>query len=242
MKDNFIFHIDEFMPIFEKLDGEHRLELLKAMCEYTRTGDVPSGDAITELAFAGVQGQMVSDKQSWIETCKRNQRNGEKGGRPPKPKKPSGLLQNPKNPVGAKKPDSDCDSDSDKGQEQQPRAYASFYIANIGILTPTVLAEAESFITDDGMEDILVEFALKKAVDNGAAKWTYAKKILHNWLERGILTLEQAKAADVEFERQKQRSDSKKRDFTQRDYSPEEFIQRDKEAVIELERLYGGGG
>ena len=84
---------------------------------------------------------------------------------------------------------------------QVKRDYISFYGQNIGIITPIIISEAETFISDDGMEEGCIVLALKEAVSHGANNWAYAKSILTRWLERGITTEERARSAILEYQR-----------------------------------------
>lgn len=95
------------------------------------------------------------------------------------------------------------------------RDYISFYSQNIGIITPIIIDEAESFIEDDGIEDGCIVLALKEAVSHGANNWAYAKSILTRWLERGITTEKRARSAILEYQRGKT---GKKQD----NYAPKE--------------------
>lgn len=119
--------------------------------------------------------------------------------------------------------------------QQQARAYARFYTANFGVLTPFISQEAESFL-DDGMTDELIVMALEKAVGNNKRYWSYAKGILNRWLEAGIDTPEKARAERVEF---KNRTRGKPKDTMERSYTAEEKKKREQDAYADMERLYG---
>mgnify|MGYP001411102330 CR=1 FL=1 len=77
-----------------------------------------------------------------------------------------------------------------------------FYEQNIGMIRPAIADEMLSFINDYG--DELVIEALKRAISRNKANWGYAKSILQAWARKGIKTLEQAKAEEVEFQNQQQ--------------------------------------
>lgn len=81
--------------------------------------------------------------------------------------------------------------------------YQKFYEENIGIMTPHIRAEADSYV-EDGMEPELLTRAMQKAVDNNCKKWTYIKAILNSWLELGIKTASAAHAENLDFENQRQ--------------------------------------
>jgi len=104
-KKSFMLYIDQ-MGTFNKLEDEQAGKLIKHIFMYCNDED-PKGDFITELAFESIKQSLKRDLKKYKNICNRNSINGSKGGRP---KKPSGLLGNPKKP---KKADSDRDSDRD---------------------------------------------------------------------------------------------------------------------------------
>lgn len=120
MKSSFILHLDS-LCILDKLSDEQAGRLFRAIYEYHKTKQVPQLDLLLDMALTPFINQFLRDDVSYQKIVERNRKNGELGGRPRKeeePKEPSGLLENPdnpKNPVGAKKADSDSDSVSDNG-------------------------------------------------------------------------------------------------------------------------------
>lgn len=123
--------------------------------------------------------------------------------------------------------------------KQKPcvRGYITFFSQNIGVITPSIIQEAESYI-EDGMEDDVITLALKEAVDAGAKNWKYAKAILNNWLEKKVLTVEQAKAAQLEFKNRKPRG--RPPNVMERSYSEEEKERRKRDAFADMEDLANG--
>lgn len=120
--------------------------------------------------------------------------------------------------------------------QQQARAYARFYTANFGVLTPFIVQEAESFV-EDGLSDDLIVMALEKAVRNNKRYWSYAKGILNRWLEAGIDTPEKAQAEQVEF---KNRVRGKPKDTAERSYTAEQKKERERAAYADMEELANG--
>jgi len=122
------------------------------------------------------------------------------------------------------------------------RKYLQFFTDNIGVISPTIVTEAETYITDDSLPDELVVLALKHSVDSGAKNWKYAKKILDSWLEKGIRTVGQAEAEAVEFGNKKnkrQRGDPRK-EYSQREYTQADIDRRKLAIVAEMEKSAGG--
>ena len=66
-------------------DSEFR-ELVTAMCHYTENGITPEMSQATALVFSVLKVTLDRDRKKWEDICERNKVNGEKGGRPPKPK------------------------------------------------------------------------------------------------------------------------------------------------------------
>ena len=71
------------------------------------------------------------------------------------------------------------------------------YEKNIGLITPTVVDDINSFL-DDGIEDELVTEAIREAVFNNARNWSYARATISDCLINGIKTKEQFKARKIE--------------------------------------------
>ncbi|MEG0357604.1 MAG: DnaD domain protein, partial [Christensenellaceae bacterium] len=113
-----------------------------------------------------------------------------------------------------------------------------FYFQNIGGVAPATATEICSFI-DDGISDEMILYALQKAVDANAKNWKYAKAIINSWVNKGLNTLEQVKAEDVEFKNRKNPIAAKK-EFPQHEYTQEQREQRKMDAYAEMEKIAGG--
>lgn len=87
-----------------------------------------------------------------------------------------------------------------------------FYQNNFGMIRPAMSEEIIDWINDFG--DKMVIEAMTRALDRNKPNWGYARSILQSWSNKGIKTMEQAKAEDIEFRNQqkaKQQSFSKPR-------------------------------
>lgn len=98
-----------------------------------------------------------------------------------------------------------------------------FYQNNIGLIRPDMAEEMLDFINDIG--DEMVTEALKRAIDQNKASWGYTKRILNAWYKKGIKTMEQVKADDVEF-RNQQASRNRGYQNTNKDIVPDWFKDR----------------
>lgn len=107
-KNSFILYTDQ-RGIFDKLSDEQAGKLIKHIYAYC-CDENPESDFVTELAFESIKSALKRDLKKYEARADRSRENGKKGGRPKKPKKPSGLIENPEEP---KKPDSVSDSVSD---------------------------------------------------------------------------------------------------------------------------------
>lgn len=121
-KDSFILYC-KYIHQVEKISDEQAGKLFKHILRYVNDLNPVIDDLIIDLLFEGIKQDLKNDLKKWEATCKRNQENGSKGGRPKnpdKPKKPTGFFENPSEP---KKPDSDsdcdCDCDNDKNDEEK---------------------------------------------------------------------------------------------------------------------------
>lgn len=102
----------------ELLSDEEKGQLLMAMLKYAKTGEVSDLEGATMMAFSFIRLQMDRDDAKYEETCRKNRKNGSKGGRP---KETEQSSENPKNPTviqeterlsqEPKKPDTDTDTD-----------------------------------------------------------------------------------------------------------------------------------
>lgn len=82
-KSFIIYH--SFWSIFALLSMEQRGELVTAIFEYERLGDLKSElSPILEIAFAGIKDTLKRDRAAYAEKCEKNAENGKKGGRPKK--------------------------------------------------------------------------------------------------------------------------------------------------------------
>ena len=119
-KKSFTAYCD-WLSTFESLTDEEAGKLIKHLLLYVNDKDPVTEDRLINLLFSPLKATLKRDLEKWLKRCEANKINGSRGGRPKKvketevnqiePKKPIGLICNPKNPT---KGDSDSDSDSDK--------------------------------------------------------------------------------------------------------------------------------
>ena len=112
-KESFLMYFS-FEDTFRNFTLEERSEMLFAFFEYNRTGEEPKFSSRTlQLCWLAFKNQFDRDAAKYENVCNRNRRNGMLGGRPAKPKEPTGFFNNPNNPSEPKKADTDTDTDTD---------------------------------------------------------------------------------------------------------------------------------
>ncbi|QKE72678.1 DnaD domain protein [Arthrobacter citreus] len=94
------------------------------------------------------------------------------------------------------------DLEEQKDQEIIKQNAFNFYEQNFGMINSFIVQEIEHWVNDFN-DDVVIE-AMKRSLEQ-QKKWNYAKRILANWINRNVKTIEDIKALDVEFEKRKQR-------------------------------------
>jgi len=104
MKKGFILYKDSYDTI-KKLNIEQKAELLDAIFDYNILGETKDLSLATDLVFSFMKRQFDTANEKYQNICKRNAKNGLKGGRPvtqDNPDNPVGFLvtqDNPKKPI-----------------------------------------------------------------------------------------------------------------------------------------------
>lgn len=102
-KKSFILYTDIYEAI-KTLPITEKGNLLDSIFQFVINGKENILKPETKMAFNFIKTSLLRDAQKWEDIRLRNITNGKKGGRPRlnnKPRKPSGLFGNPKNPVSA---------------------------------------------------------------------------------------------------------------------------------------------
>ena len=105
-KNSFVLYCDLIHTV-RKLRKEDAGDLFLHILEYVNDNNPTTENPIVDIAFEPIKQSLKRDLKKYEQRAERSRENGKKGGRPKKPKKPSGLIQNPTEP---KKPDSVSDS------------------------------------------------------------------------------------------------------------------------------------
>lgn len=112
-KNSFLLYCDLIHTV-EKLSDQKAGKLLKHILKYVNDKNPSTNDLVLGVVFEPIKQQFKRDLIKYNNITERNRRNGQSGGRPKKPKEPSGLSGNPKKP---KEPDSGSGTDSDSGND-----------------------------------------------------------------------------------------------------------------------------
>ncbi|WP_162985889.1 replication protein [Virgibacillus sp. Bac330] len=76
-----------------------------------------------------------------------------------------------------------------------------YYQNNFGMIRPALADEMLVWINDFG-DEMVIE-AMQRSLDRNKPSWGYARSILQSWSNKGIKTMEQVQAEDIEFQSQK---------------------------------------
>ena len=89
---------DRYRELFEPLDAAEIGRLILSMYAY-KDGADPQPDGNERFVWPSIRRDIDQAKAAYEAECERQRANGSKGGRPAKPKEPTGFSENPKNPV-----------------------------------------------------------------------------------------------------------------------------------------------
>ncbi|QAS52831.1 replication protein [Halobacillus litoralis] len=120
--------------------------------------------------------------------------------------------------------DKDIKRINNNKESQKVKAF-DHYQKNIGPLPPAVIEKINSFIDDLG-DDLVVE-AITKSCEQNQRRWAYIEKILNNWYNQGIRTLDDVAANDAEFQRKMDQKHSSSSNNS-KDIIPDWFDKQDQ--------------
>ncbi|PKR79412.1 hypothetical protein CEY16_05535 [Halalkalibacillus sediminis] len=110
------------------------------------------------------------------------------------------LERSPNEPGTKLEPEEELKKEKNEKNISTTTDATKFYQENFGGVSPRIAELMLSWIDDMG-DDLVIE-AMDRAVKRNKKSWGYAEKILKDWFSKGIKTMEQAKAEEVEFENQ----------------------------------------
>ena len=158
----------DIIHTIEKMDNETAGEFFKHYLRYINDLNPTTDNMVVDIAFESVKQNLKRDLKKYQNICERNALNGSKGGRPKKPKKPSGLIGNPKKP---KKADTDNDTDTDtdinkknikKDFSFRIKEFENSLIPFVKIYKKEMLREFADFWCEHGVSDRKLRFEKQK--------------------------------------------------------------------------------
>lgn len=92
---------------------------------------------------------------------------------------------------------------TDKKEEEKgaPNPFTFYQENGFGVLSSYVSDKLNNWINDLSEEHLV--YAMQIAVENNSIRWNYVEKILKDWFNRNLKTLEAVHAARAQFEAQK---------------------------------------
>jgi hypothetical protein len=114
-KKSFLIYCDIIHTV-EHLTDEEKGKLFQHLLDYVNDKNPILTDRLLAAVFEPIKQQLKRDLVKYEGICNRNSKNGALGGRPKKPKKPNGLIENPTEP---KKADTDTDTDTDNVKDNE---------------------------------------------------------------------------------------------------------------------------
>ncbi len=140
-RNGFIFHLDT-LDIIKDFTGEQVKELLFSMCRYQKGEEVNIGDKFVCMAFGFIIQRMERETAKYLETCKKRQNNGAKGG---KSKQKQTNVTDNDNDCDC---DNDCDNDCDGEGDKEKSA---------GGFIPPTIKEIQAYINKKGFQNVDAE-------------------------------------------------------------------------------------
>jgi hypothetical protein len=167
-RKSFIIYKDA-LEILDELDLETSGKLFHAIRNYQKDGTEPE-DREMRLLFFNFKQQFIRDEQKYNEASQRNKVNGEKGGRPVKPKETEitqSVFHKPKK----------ADNDNDNGSVND-NVNVNDSVSGINKQkTPTIDQVIDKFISLEGTN----EMAERYFSSNEARGWIYNGSPIINW-------------------------------------------------------------
>lgn len=209
MKNSFILYTEQ-KAVIDKLTDEQAGKLIKAIYAH-ETGEEYKLDDILDLVITPFLTSLERNTEKYQKRVETNKKNIAKRWNTNNTNGTNGIENVPNNTNDTNGNDSDSDNDSDNDsdsdlkkevvEEKKPATagWVSCYENNIGIITPIVAEEVNSY----ELADEVVEEAIKEAVKSDVRKPKYICAILKDFAEHNIKTKADVDARRIERERGK---------------------------------------
>ena len=170
-KKSFVLYVDQKTTI-DQLPDEVAGKLLKHIYAYCNDENPVTDDLLLNIAFEPIKQTFKRDLKRYKERADRSRVNGTKGGRPKKPKKPSGLIQNPDEP---RKPDSVSVSVSDRinNRESNKAEFLNSLKKYTSVYSKDMLNDFYFYWTEHGEKDYKLRFEKEKSfsIERRLSRW-----------------------------------------------------------------------
>lgn len=183
-KESFLIYKSFYEPI-KFLDDEKLGKLFRAIFEY-QINKIECQDMEIRMAFEFFKNQFRLDDEKYQKIVERNKENGKKGGRPKQ------NEENPKNPVGLKKPKkADNDNDNEKDNDNDTTTDIYTYLENnfARTLSPIEIDKISQWLSL--YENDIIKYAIELSVLNGKKTFNYVEGILKNWKGHNFNSLDE---------------------------------------------------
>ncbi|MEI2393238.1 DnaD domain protein [Priestia megaterium] len=108
----------------------------------------------------------------------------------------------------------------EKKKKGSPTAF-EFYEENFGLLSSHLIQEINAWLNDfNGNHEVVIE-ALKISVERNKRNWGYTKAILKDWYSKGVKSLSDIKALEIEFKKKSLSTKTRKTRVVRREMVPE---------------------
>lgn len=94
-KNSFLMYLD-YEEQFNLLTDEQVGQLMRAIMQYEKTGNIPELDGMLKIAFSFIKAQLDRDREKYNKKCEKNKENGRRGGRPKKEEKQEDISETEK--------------------------------------------------------------------------------------------------------------------------------------------------
>lgn len=230
-KNSFVFYT-EWKQYLDMLTSDEIKNLIFIICDYVEQNqknlNKPNLSDRLLMVWMFIKNQLDKDKTKYDKRCETSKINGQKGGRPRKPKN----LKEPKKADN----DNEYDNDniiSDVIEEQEEDNLFSYVEKNFGrTLSP---AETETILEWEDTE--LTRYAINQAMLNGAPNVKYMQAILDSYKTKNIKTITEAQADEKKFKKNKVRKsivEEKVPEWFNKNISKQEMSFKDKTELDEL--------
>ena len=197
---------------FEAFSDVEVGRLVRAMIQYRASREEPKFNGNERFIWPAIRRDIDESLEAQEATAVANRENGKKGGRPPKPSKPNGFTENPKNPFGFSESEKSHGQGQGQGQgqgkgqgqgqnsaparEEPPppsrEAIAEQVIADYlsrvnPMASPASLDELRGYVRDMGPD--CCRRAIDIALDERKVTWSYVRGILRSKLAQGVRCL-----------------------------------------------------